>query len=97
MKNDTNTKLIEVRNLVVAARRQLEKAYNIVYKLENDLNSTTPPWTETSVIIHCEADSAMNFAEYISITAKDLIADCPCMRDIRQHDIELTQKDASDE
>jgi len=98
MKNDNpNMKLIEVRNLVVAARRQMEKAYNIVYGLENDLNSTAPPCVETSVIIHCEADSAMNFAEYISITAKDLMADCQCMRDIRQHDIELTQKDASDE
>jgi len=92
MKNDTNTKLIEVRNLVVAARRQMEKAYNIVYDIENHAHSTVPSCPEASITIYCEAVSAINFAQYIAMTAKDLMADCQCMRDIRQHDIELNSQ-----
>ena len=97
MKNDNpNTKLIEVRNLVVAARRQLEKAANTFYGLFDGTGGAVP-CPDTIIAILCETEKCERLLPEIAEEAEDLKFDCQCMRDIRQHDIELTQKDASDE
>jgi len=102
MKNDNpNTKLIEVRNLVVAARRQLEKAYNIIGSVAF-LHYAPPEKTsavnaDVAITIYRETRRITGLAKVASVDAETLMDSCQCMRDIRQHDIELTQKDASDE
>ena len=99
MKNDNpNTKLIEVRNLVVAARRQLEKADAVIAHIVVEIGgNSTPPCAETLVAIREEAGRAKEFSESTKGYTWLLMSECQSVRDIRQHDIELTQKDASDE
>ena len=102
MKNDTNMALIEVRNLVVAARRQLEKADELLepvlssYGVWRGIRAHAPapsaPSAETLVAIQMEyvhAKSAISDSEW---KTRRLMEQCQSVRDIRQHDLELGQK-----
>ena len=94
MKNDNpNMKLIEVRNLVVAARRQMDMARdmlsNVAFLHYAPPEETPSVNAEVAITIYRETTKLAGLAKVASVDAELLMDNCQCMRDIRQHDIEL--------